>query len=152
LNDTRREVRARLEARRPEIEQAVLARVFAVPESSEALDPEYLEGLSAAVSTALDYGIAAIEHDEESSPPIPAALLTQARLAAKHGVRLDTVLRRYLVGYTLLNEFLIETAEDSDLPAGVTLELLRNQAAAFERLIDAVIAEYRGESEKSDLC
>jgi hypothetical protein len=33
------------------------------------------------------------------------------RLAARKGVRLDTVLRRYLAGYTLFGDFLIEETE-----------------------------------------
>jgi hypothetical protein len=145
LKDVRLEVRARLPARHPEIEQAVLTRVFAVPEPTEVLDPEYLEGLCSAVPVALDYGIAAIEHGAERSPPIPAALLIQARLAAQHGVRLDTVMRRYLVGHTLLVDFLIEAADG--LSGSDMFQLLRTQAAAFERLIAVVIEEYTRESE-----
>lgn len=122
-----------------------MARVYAAPDPTETLDPEYLEGLRAAVSAAIDYGLAAIELGEERSPPIPAALLAQAHLAARSGVSLDTVLRCYLAGNTALVNSLIEAAED--LPREVTLQLLRAQAATFERLVTAVLDEYmRAES------
>lgn len=59
----------RLRARRAEIEDAVLTRVFAVSDPSEAFGFEYGEGLRAAVGTALDYGFVAIELGEDRSPP-----------------------------------------------------------------------------------
>ena len=134
-----------MQARRPEIEQAVLTRVCAVPDPTEIIDPEYLEGLRAAVSTAIDYGLTAIELGEERSPPMPAALLAQARLAARSGVSLDTVLRRCIAGNTAFVDSLIDAAED--LPREATIQLLRTQAATFERLVTAVLDEYTRESE-----
>jgi hypothetical protein len=82
--------------------------------------------------------------DEERSPPIPAALLAQARLAARSGVSLDAVLRRCLAGHTLFCGFLIDAVEAAGrLRAEATfLRLWRVQAATFERLIEALIEEY----------
>lgn len=117
-----------------------MARVYASPDPTETLDPVYLEGLRAAVSAAIDYGLAAIEHGEESSPPIPAALLAQARLAARSDVSLDTALRGCLAGNTAFVDSLIEAAED--LSREATFQLLRTQTATFERLIEAVIEEF----------
>jgi hypothetical protein len=138
---------ARLQARRPEVEQAVLTRIFAIS-ANESADPEYVAGLSPAVSAALDYGLAVVEMGEERSPPVPAPLLVQARMAARNGVSLDTVLRRYFAGYTLLSDFLIEEVEDSGLFRGAPLkQLLRNQAALFDRLLTAVSEEYAREAD-----
>src|SRR4051794_73212 len=86
---------AHLHARRDEIEQAILARVYAVADSTDVADPEYAEGLRGAVSAALDYGLCALELNEEHPPSVPSAVLDQARLAARNRVSLDTVLRRY---------------------------------------------------------
>jgi hypothetical protein len=148
LEQARADLTARLQARRPEVEQAVLTRVFAVSDTSETADPAYVAGLRAAVSAALDYGLAVVELGEERSPPIPAALLTQARVAARNGVSLDTVLRRYFAGYSLLSDFLIEEVEDGGLFRGDALKhLLRAQATLFDRLIASVSEEHAREAD-----
>jgi hypothetical protein len=64
----------RLAERRPEIEAAALTRIYAIADPTEAGDPEYAEGLRAAVKAAIGYGLAAIEHGEERAPAIPAVL------------------------------------------------------------------------------
>jgi len=141
------ELAARLRLRRREIEQALMARAYGVSEPPESAEPAYLDGLSAAVSAALEHSIGAIELGEGEAPPVPAVLLTQARLAARNGVRLDTVLRRYVAGYTLLSDFIIEEAE-TGVPLQVSaLQLLsRASAAVFDRLIAAVSEVYSQEA------
>jgi len=70
-------------------------------------------------------------------------LLAQARLAARNGVSLDTVLRHYFAGYTLLGDFLTQEAGDGDLLRGATFQdVMRAQAILFDRL---VADEYRRE-------
>ena len=134
---------ARLRARRGEIEAATMIRVYAVSERTETQDPGYAHGLRAAVSAALDYGFDALERSEDRTPPIPAVLLAQARLAARSGISLDTVLRRYLAGYTLLGDFVFEEAkEGGQLRSQALRRLLRAQAALLDRLLAAVSDEY----------
>ncbi|HEY5052828.1 MAG TPA: helix-turn-helix domain-containing protein [Solirubrobacterales bacterium] len=145
--EVRGDLHARLNARRPEIEDAVLTRVFAVSDPSGPPVPEYTEGLRAAVGAALDYGLAAVNLNEERSPLPPPALLAQARMAARHGVSLDTVLRRYIAGQALLADFLVEEAEAGGLTPGELQRLLRGQAALIDRLLSAVSEEYTRESE-----
>jgi hypothetical protein len=146
IEAVREELSTRLRARRSEIEQATLARVRSVSDPEEIASPEYREGLRTAVAAALDYGIEALARSEERPAPIPTALLSQARLAARNGVELDTVLRRYLAGHTLLDDFLIEEAERSELPRRDSLKrLLRTEAAALDRLLAAVSEEYARE-------
>jgi hypothetical protein len=139
---------ARLDARRDEIEQAVRARVDGISDSTKALDPVYAEGLRAAISAALEHGLAAIEDGERQLPKVPAQLLAQARMAARAGVGLQTVLRRYFAGYTLLGEFLAQEVESVG-PADVAVlqSVMRAPAAAFDRLIEAVTEEYARELE-----
>lgn len=137
------EVAERLQLRRPEIENATLTRVYALADATEGVDSEYRHGLRAAVAAALDYGLAGLRRSEEGAPPIPAVLLAQARLAARRGISLDTVLRRYLAGYTLLGDFVIHEAEASGLLRGAELKrLLRSQAALFDRLMAGIGDEY----------
>lgn len=127
---------------------AALSRVSAVSDSRELEDPEYVEGLRAAVARALDYGFVAVERGERSAPPIPIVLRAQARLAARNAISLDTVLRRYFAGYTVLGDFLIEEAEAGGLLRGAELKrLLRTQSALFDRVIAAISDEYSREIE-----
>jgi PucR C-terminal helix-turn-helix domain len=130
----------RLRGRQAEIERAMLTRVYAISDPGDTGDPAYLEGLRAAVGAALDYGLVAIEGGEARAPLAPPALLTQARVAARAGVSLDTVLRRYFAGYALLGDFLIEEA--GEVPAAELKRLLRVQAGLFDRLLAAVSEEY----------
>jgi PucR C-terminal helix-turn-helix domain/GGDEF-like domain len=143
LRRSRAALRARLEARHSEIEQALLTRVYAISDPTEASDPGYVEGLRRALDVAFDYALAAIELGEERVPEVPAELLTQARMAARNGVGLDTVLRRYVSGYSLLGEFVLEEVEGWSLLRDAALRrVLRGQAAVLERLIAVVSEEY----------
>ena len=138
----------RLRARRPEIEQAVLVRIRAVAGADRVPDPEYAEGLRDTVSAALDYGIDALDRSPGDPPPMPAIILTQARLAARHGVQLATVLRRYLAGHTLLGDFLLEESEKGGLLDGGSLKrFLRIQSALLDDMLAAVSEEYGREME-----
>jgi hypothetical protein len=107
-------------------------------------DPEYVRGLRAAVRAALDYGISGIDSCAEQPPPVPEDLPAQARFAARSGVPLDIVLRRYFAGYVLLGDFVIEIADEcGTFIRGAELRRLwRSEAALFDRLIAAVAEEY----------
>jgi hypothetical protein len=142
---------ARLRERRAEIEAATLARVYAISDPTEVEDPAYVAGLRAAVSAGLDYGLAAIEAPRARGPlpgPVPAELLAQARYAAGLGVSLDTVLRRYFAGYTVLGDFIVAEAEqEGEIAAPELQQALRGEAALFDRLVAAVAEEYSREAE-----
>jgi hypothetical protein len=138
---------ARLHDRRGEIEAAILTRINNDGAPTEATDPEYAEGLRGAVPAALDYCLASVRRGEERAPPLPTALLAQARVAARNGVDLDIVLRRYFAGYTLLGDFLVDEAQAAGLHRGSELKcLLRDLAASFDRLLAAVSEEHGRES------
>jgi PucR C-terminal helix-turn-helix domain len=138
-----------LQSRRPEIEGIALARTYDVSDPARVKDPEYVAGLRAAVSAALDYGFAGIKLGEERAGPPPVALLVQARHAARSGVDLDTVLRRYIAGYALLGDFIMQAIEDGALSLQTVdlRRIWRTQATLLDRLVAAVTAEYRLESE-----
>lgn len=143
----RTELSCRLAARRPEIEDVLLTRIYAISDPTETKDPEYAEGLRAALAAALDYGLIAIELGDNPIPPPPPVLLMQARLAARAGVGLDTVVRRYFAGYALLGDFLIGEAERGGLRGAALQRLLRTQATLFDRLLAAVGEEHSREAE-----
>jgi PucR C-terminal helix-turn-helix domain/GGDEF-like domain len=139
-------LRARLEERRTEIEQEVLTRIFALAEPTGAEEAQYFEGMKAAAAAAIDYGLDSIECGAERAGPPPPLLLAQARLAARSGVSLDAVLRRYFAGYAILGDFLAAQTERSPRLDAATLQrALRTQAALFDRLLAAVSAEHKRE-------
>jgi DNA-binding PucR family transcriptional regulator len=104
----------------------------------------YQAGLLAAVTAVLDYSLEAIERGPGSLGPVPAEAVTQARRAARAGVRPGTVLRRYVAGHGRLGEFVAdETARlslSSNEPA--LHHMRRTQEALLEHLTAAIEHEY----------
>jgi hypothetical protein len=137
----------RLQARRPELERATLARVYGISDPGSVRDPDYVTGLREAVSAALAYAITGVESFAER-PPVPPELPAQARFAARIGVSLDTVMRRYFAGHVLFCDFIVEEAE-----TGVRLEgsglryALRTEAALVDRLLAVIGDAYSNETE-----
>src|ERR1700683_5148783 len=146
--DARAEVVERLHARRDEVVREIFARVqgdaFARAGGDDA---EYVAGVGAAVGAGVEYGGGGIEQGGERIGPVPPVALEQARRAARVGVSLDTVLRRYVMGHTLLEEFVSEVADRGEHPGGRSAlrEVLRAQASVLDRLLAAITAEYGDE-------
>jgi hypothetical protein len=124
------------------LEAAIATRTYAISDPREVTDPAYLHSLHSALTVALDYAFAVIELGERRAPDVPPALLAEARLAARAGVALDTVLRRYCAGNALLGDFLVEEAELAGVPGAALRRLLRRQATLFDRLLEAVSEEH----------
>jgi hypothetical protein len=142
----------RLRARRGELAEAIFARVSgdAFAHAGDG-DAEYLAGLRAAVAAAVDFVLVDLERGEQPESPIPPVALEQARRAARGGVSLDTVLRRYVVGHTLLGEYVMEEAEREELPGegGALRGMLRAQAVVLDRLLAGVTAAYEDELDRA---
>ena len=136
----------RLRQRLPEIQAAVATRVFAISDPHEVSDPAYLEGLNAALAAAIEQRLLVLELGERRAPPVPAVLLAQARLDARDGVSLDTVLRRYYAGNVLFGDFLVEEAERAEVPSSTLRQLLAAQATLGDRLLATVSAEHAREA------
>jgi len=133
---------ARLRERLPELEAAISTRVYAISDPREVTDPAYLEGLNAALAAAIEHRLAVLEAGERQAPAVPPVLLAQARLDARDGVSLDTVLRRYFAGNALFGDFLVEEAERAEVPSSTLRSLLAAQATLGDRLLAAVSAEH----------
>ena len=136
----------RLRARRAELEQAALARVTEISDPASAPDPAYLAGLRAALSAALDYGLAAILAPAREPEPVPVQLLGQARLAARNGVSLEAVLRRYAAGHSLLADTLLDEAAAAGIGAAELKLALRALGERYDRVVVAVSEEYGREA------
>jgi AcrR family transcriptional regulator len=138
----------RLRARRGEIEEAIFSRI-----SDEWLDrtgsddPEYVAGMREASMVALDYVLTGIERYGEFLEPVPKAAREQACRAARAGVGLQTVLRRYLAGYAVLEGFVMQEAERDRLLArmGVLHGVLQIVAKLIDRLVASVSRAYNEE-------
>jgi hypothetical protein len=144
--EARTVVAARLRERLPEIQAAVATRVYSIADPHEVADPAYVEGLKAALAAAVEYRLAVLELGERRAPAVPEVLLAQARLDARDGVALDTVLRRYFAGNSHFGDFLVEEAERAEVPSAELRGLLREQATLGDRLLAAVSAEHAREA------
>jgi hypothetical protein len=122
--------------------QALVARVCAISDPREA-GAEYALGLREAVSAAVDYGLATFDGEAGA---VPGVLVEQARSAARNGVSLDTVLRRYLAGYTLLNDYVLgEAGRDGRNDDHGLRAALRAQSVQLDRLLAVVTDAYTSE-------
>jgi hypothetical protein len=137
---------SRLRERLPEIQAAIATRVYAISNPHDVADPAYLQGLDAAVAAAIEHRLAVLEDGERRAPVVPPALLAQARLDARDGVSLDTVLRRYFAGNALFGDFLVKEAERAEIPSSALRRLLGAQATLGDRVLAAVSAEYAREA------
>jgi hypothetical protein len=139
----------RLQARHEEIEGAILSRVSSLSGGGAEPDPDYAHGLRESVAAALDYAIDAFANGEEGPPHVPATLLAQSRLAARRGIGLDMVLRRYFAASALLSDFMIEEAERGGLEQPAALRsLMRLQTSLLDQIAAAVATEYQREQHR----
>jgi hypothetical protein len=144
MSDSVAALAARFRSRAPEIEASLANLVDPIPES-RAADPAYLEYLDCLPATrvaVLRYAVEAVELGERQDPEIPADVLTAPRLAARCGVPLDAILRRYSAGNAFFSDILVEEAERVGLPTSTLRRLLRLQATVFDRLLQAVSDEH----------
>jgi hypothetical protein len=146
LEGIRGELVARLRSRAAEIEEAIFARIWALSDPAEIDDPEYRVGLRGTVAEAVEYAFQTLERGEDWNAPMPATVAAQARLAARSGVRLDTVLRRYAAGDRLLGEFIMD--ETRRFPSDALRQVMRGHGPQVDRLMAAVAAEYMEEAEQ----
>jgi hypothetical protein len=148
LEDARADLSQRLRARHLAIEEAIFAHVRRAAPNPAGIeeDPEYIAGLRAAVTAIVDYGLTGIEQGEEWSGPIPSSAIAQAHRAARDGVSLDTVLRRYALGDRVLGEFIMDEVES--LPPRALRHIFRVQGSLLDRLMVSIAIEYRQETER----
>ena len=142
---------ARLQARKPEIVDAVHRRVReTVPDGATDDDPDYQAGVLAAIAEMLDYSFMGMVEGPGWTPSLPPASAIQARRAARAGVGLGAVLRRYVAGHNRLGEIITREACSTDLlhePAAMC-HLHRVREGLLEHLTAAVEDEYNDEHDR----
>jgi AcrR family transcriptional regulator len=152
LEQARGRVVERLRVRRSEIDEAIFARVRDLAPGAVGLgDSEYVEGLRAASTAAVDFVLEGLEQRGWSSPQIPSAAMVQARRAARIGVGLDTVLRRYVAGLAVLEDFVMQEAHHEDFMDQRTAlrGVLGTSALLLDRLIPSITSAYMQEAERA---
>jgi PucR C-terminal helix-turn-helix domain/GGDEF-like domain len=144
----RRDLIAGLESRRDEISQETFSRVRAIGGGDRVSDPIYVEGLRMAVEAAIDHTIEASVRHAHTPLEVPEKVLVQARLAARKGVPLETVLRRYIAGHTIVSDFLLAEAGRLRLTQTEIQHVLRSSAAETDRTIAAISSAYASHSDR----
>jgi PucR C-terminal helix-turn-helix domain len=145
VDDSRRYLMLEVRGRRAEICHAILVRVRSIGPTGLVVDPEYLEGLRAAIGSAVDHTVESSLAVGDRPVPIPDEVTAQARLAARRNVPLETVLRRYLAGHFVFGDFVVEEAERRRLGPAVLRHILRSQATETDRVLAAISATYTQE-------
>ncbi len=145
---------ARLRSRTAEIEDAIVACIRSVESDEPGTgDVQYEAGQRGAIVAVLAYACAGIEHGDEWASPIPAEAVIQARRAARTGVKLGTIFRRYYAASTALTDFVTQEAFNGALladPAVALRGIQRTQASLLDRLIATINDEYVSETARVD--
>lgn len=130
----------RLRSRSAEIGEAILVRIRGLAGSDSWRGVGH--GLRATVAATVGYGFETIESGEEKLPPVPAAVLVEAKRAAQAGMPVEMLLRRYVAGHALLAQFVIEEATETGLAGKDLKYVLRDLGMVFDRLLEAVGDEF----------
>lgn len=149
LDEVRVRVVERLRPCRSEIELALYARIQKdVPDSIGDENPEYQASLRATIAAVLGYTLEAIERGSVVAP-IPPAAAAQARRAARAGVSLGTIQRRYFAGHGELGDFVSRAVEELGLSNdGRALDhLRRTQETVLGHIAASIEQEYLHERE-----
>jgi hypothetical protein len=137
---------AHLRARRQELEHTIVSELTEPSNLVSAPPVENMSEIEAAVSAGVDHGIRSIEREGGGSGPIPAVLLEQAEKAARRGLELELLLRRYLTAYSLYCDQLIQAAQEAVPTHGSILRsAMRGQGILFERTLLGVMQQYTRE-------
>ena len=142
----REELGGRLRARGGEMEAAIIDRFIALSEPGEVPDAEYTAGLKSAIRQVLELAITSVELGPGWSPPPPPVVGIQAQRAARSGLSLDTVLRRYATADRIIGEFIVEEADS--LPGPVLGEVMRTRGPLADMLMSYAATHYVREFER----
>jgi PucR C-terminal helix-turn-helix domain/GGDEF-like domain len=141
------ELLAWLKPRRPEIEDAIVARILD-SEIGAAVDEKGLAELRPAMAGAVSMLVAAIEEEEDWVPTLPPAVVEPIQLAARYGAPMEGILRGFSIVSTGFMEFLAEGFTDRERAQEVLRHGVRLQTMNNDRLMAAFAAVYEEEMER----
>lgn len=138
----------RLRSRLPEIQDAVAAKLMDSKLGPTVVGEADLErGQRESVRACIDLTLLAIEHDADwEEVQVPAAALVQIQRVARLGLSLQAVLGRYVEGYDVLWDFMLEEIEAAPLPeldrAALLHTAARRLALVAGKLLPLVAARH----------
>lgn len=142
----RKRLATRLREQTAEIEDALYVSTSALTEGveNEVDEPEYPLGRRAAIAELVDHAVTLLERPpSKPEPGFPLAAAVQVRRAARLGVSLGTVMRRYVAGERLFTKLVMEEA--GELPTQELWDILSAQGPRFDNLLEVVVSEYTDE-------
>lgn len=145
LDDKRAELLAAVARRHCEIRKAIFVRVQTIGPDEKSFDVEYLDGIKGAIDNAIDHTIRESLVIDEGTARAPDEVFAQTRVAARRGVPLEVVLRRYHAGHTLLGDFVAEEAERMGISPALLRVVLRSVAMVTEEVLAQIGEAYRDE-------
>jgi hypothetical protein len=141
----RAEIVTGLATRRPEIERLANQAITRIePGIAADLSRAYEVGTERAVAAVIDHVLACVTAGSTAVEPVPLAALAQARRAAKAGVGLDIVLRRYTAADRALRRIL--AGDLARLERSVIDEVHAIADEAIDVVMRAVVAEFEAEA------
>lgn len=139
----------RMRTRFAEIEASLATLVEGTSDPREAGNPlysDYLATLPANRVAILEHVVEVIEHEERAAT-VPPTVITAARVAARAGIPLDAILRRYSAGNAFVVDILVEEAEEAGIAGADLRRLLHRQVTLFAQLLETVSEEHAKEAE-----
>lgn len=146
--ELRRQLIRGVRARRPEINEALLARIGEIsPGEPHHSTASYEHRERVAVTAVVDCALAHAE-DDDAAMALPSETIAHAQSAARDGVRLDTIFRRYSAVGQLLDDHITQEAERFSLsPCNAALRTVQwTITALLDRLIVSINDEYTSEA------
>lgn len=138
----------RMRSRFAEIEASLATLVEGTSDPREAGNPlysDYLASLPANRVAILEHVVEVIRHEERASV-VPPTVITAARVAARAGIPLDAILRRYSAGNAFIVDILVEEAEAVGIAGADLRRLLHRQVTLFDQLLETVSEEHAKET------
>jgi hypothetical protein len=123
-------------------------RLNGMDEEAPRRNTDYLEGLRAAVSHGVAYGIEVSAAGTGQAPPVPFSLLTQAHVAARYELSIDWMIRRYIAAKTVFVDFMFKAAAFVGCSLSAVQHTMVSLGAAFDRLLATVVSEYEAEQQR----
>ena len=129
----------------PDLRRTVTSRVRHLAGATVEENPTYELALLSALFQGIELGIEALEKGTEWPMLIPAAICHEAQHSAQTKISLDTVLRCHIAASRSLEEFVMAEAAVEAVPVQMLNQILTEQGAYFDRLIEIVAKEYEDE-------
>jgi GGDEF-like domain len=146
-SESPRAIAVRLRARQSELEEEILGGMpDAMRDPLSGKDADYVAAQRAAVASALDYALGALERDPGRSEAVPAAVVEQVQRAARHAVSFDTVLCFYVACRELLGDIVI--AETEHLSNEGPRQVQATLGSLLQQLVPVIASVYQREVER----